>query len=206
MPRRRRTRNPAHCRREMPPMREGALTHSRLRPDQAALSTRVVHRAVARSKARAWATRGGGRLRLSMSSCSTARDACVGALNGVLDGHGDQRALAALADPRLATAGSRPATRTARSCRCPSRGRHADHACYGAGLVGSVAVDATSVYWTNAGTMGSDGAVLKVPIGGGPPVTLASGQYVPQGIALDGANVYWTDYASSRVRKTPKSP
>jgi hypothetical protein len=54
--------------------------------------------------------------------------------------------------------------------------------------------------------MGSDGAVLKVPIGGGPPVTLASGQYVPQGIALDGANVYWTDYASSRVRKTPKSP
>jgi hypothetical protein len=50
-------------------------------------------------------------------------------------------------------------------------------------------VDATSVYWTNEG-----GAVMKVALDGGTPVTLASGQRVPNAIAVDATGVYWTNY------------
>jgi hypothetical protein len=52
----------------------------------------------------------------------------------------------------------------------------------------AIAVDATSVYWTDYSAPG----VLKVPVVGGTPTTLASGT-VPQGIAIDGTSVYWTD-------------
>ncbi len=50
-----------------------------------------------------------------------------------------------------------------------------------------IAVDATNVYYT------ASSAVMKVPIGGGTPTTLASGQTSPIGIALDVANVFWTN-------------
>src|ERR1035437_6373467 len=50
-----------------------------------------------------------------------------------------------------------------------------------------IAVDATSVYWTNAG-----GSVMKVALAGGSPVTLASNQFNPQYIAVDATSVYWT--------------
>jgi hypothetical protein len=56
----------------------------------------------------------------------------------------------------------------------------------------AIAVDATSVYWTNGG-----GTVMQVPIGGGTPTTLASGQDHPQGIAVDATFVYWTNNGSS---------
>src|SRR5580692_7775036 len=50
-----------------------------------------------------------------------------------------------------------------------------------------IAVDKTNVYWT------APGAVMKVPLGGGTPTTLASGQQFPGDIAVNGANVCWTD-------------
>lgn len=60
-----------------------------------------------------------------------------------------------------------------------------------------IAVDATSVYWTN----GLGGTVMKVPIGGGAPTTLASGQSEAYGIAVDAASVYWT--TADSVVKAP---
>jgi hypothetical protein len=52
----------------------------------------------------------------------------------------------------------------------------------------AIAVDATNVYWTDDSAPG----VLKVPVSGGTPTTLASGT-VPQGIAIDATSVYWAD-------------
>ena len=48
----------------------------------------------------------------------------------------------------------------------------------------AIAVDATSVYWTNAGGLNStNGAVLTAPIGGGQSSVLASQQGRPVAIA-----------------------
>jgi hypothetical protein len=63
---------------------------------------------------------------------------------------------------------------------------------------GSIAVDTTSVYWTNYGGY-TFGRVLKVSTGGGTPITLASAQSAPNGIAVDATNVYWTNQGSNTV-------
>lgn len=51
-----------------------------------------------------------------------------------------------------------------------------------------IAVDSTSVYWTNA----VDGTVLKAPVGGGTVTTLASGQGDVMGVTVDSTSVYFT--------------
>jgi hypothetical protein len=53
-------------------------------------------------------------------------------------------------------------------------------------------VDGANVYFTDR-----TGSVLEVPKGGGAVTTLATGQNVPWGIAVDSASVYWTDNGSS---------
>jgi hypothetical protein len=76
-----------------------------------------------------------------------------------------------------------------------------------------LALDGTSVYWANEGVdvfgdhaFAGDflrGAVLKMPIAGGTPVMLASGQAGPTGVAVDGTSVYWTTLGGRVMRFTP---
>lgn len=76
----------------------------------------------------------------------------------------------------------------------------------------ALAVDATSVYWTTAGAQtGSvppgpgNGAVMKVPIGGGAPTTLATGLVGRCDLAVDATSVYYTiaDTVPGAVMKVP---
>jgi hypothetical protein len=56
-----------------------------------------------------------------------------------------------------------------------------------------IAVYDSYVYWTNNGS--SNGSVMKVPVGGGTPTPLATGQSTSKGaancIAVNGTGVYW---------------
>ena len=59
-----------------------------------------------------------------------------------------------------------------------------------------LAIDATSVYVTNYGTGGgADGTLVKAPLGGGAPTTLASGLANPLAMALSSTTVYWVNNA-----------
>jgi hypothetical protein len=53
-----------------------------------------------------------------------------------------------------------------------------------------MALDATSVYWTDCGDP-TGGFVLKVPKAGGTITTLAKGPAAVSGVAVAGASVYW---------------
>jgi hypothetical protein len=62
----------------------------------------------------------------------------------------------------------------------------------------AIAADATNVFWSKSGTISNnytDGSLWRVPIRGGPPVSLLSGQPMgtPAAIALDASNIYWTE-------------
>jgi hypothetical protein len=54
-------------------------------------------------------------------------------------------------------------------------------------LGAAIALDATNVYWSQGGT----GTVMKMPVGGGAPTTLATRQGEPGGIAVNASSVYW---------------
>ena len=54
-----------------------------------------------------------------------------------------------------------------------------------------IAVDATYIYWTDM--FSPNGSVMKMPLAGGAPITLASNQDSPESIAVDANNVYWTN-------------
>ena len=66
----------------------------------------------------------------------------------------------------------------------------------GGGIAGDIAVDATSVYWSNP----VDSTIMKVSSGGGTPTTLASGQSIGH-IAVDSTSVYWLN--GGAVMKVP---
>jgi formylglycine-generating enzyme required for sulfatase activity len=73
------------------------------------------------------------------------------------------------------------------------------------GPAGAIAVDGTNVYWT------TEDSVLSVPLGGGMPSTLASGQAGVEDVAVDSANVYWvtwgdTNYPTYGVGAVVKAP
>jgi hypothetical protein len=68
----------------------------------------------------------------------------------------------------------------------------------------AIAVDATSVYWTEGELPGS---LLKVPIDGGEPTTLVAGSIDTIAIAVDSTSGYFTTRTSDRgpsyVAKVP---
>jgi hypothetical protein len=82
----------------------------------------------------------------------------------------------------------------------------------GSGNPLAIAVDDTNIYWTHydvcpPDSTGACGApvssVVKLPVAGGAPVTLASSP-VGFGIALDAANVYWVATSTGDIMKVPK--
>jgi hypothetical protein len=68
-----------------------------------------------------------------------------------------------------------------------------------------IAVDATSVYWTNSSANGANGTVMKASLDGSGMTTLATGQNTPNSIAVDATSVYWLNLVGYTVMKlTPK--
>jgi hypothetical protein len=66
----------------------------------------------------------------------------------------------------------------------------------------ALAVDSSSVYFAVQGGF-SGGAIMKVPIGGGTPVTLAALTDKPLDLAIDGTNIYFSTLLNEAIMKLP---
>jgi hypothetical protein len=63
---------------------------------------------------------------------------------------------------------------------------------------GGVTVDASNIYWTDAGDgTATGGSVFSMPLTGGTVTTLASKQNVPYDIGLTSTAVYWTNMSAN---------
>lgn len=83
------------------------------------------------------------------------------------------------------------------------RSRQASTLAFGQNNPWAIAVDSTSVYWTNSI---DNGSVMKVPLGGGPSITLASAQTEVAGIAVDSTSVYWVNSGNGTNGTVMKIP
>lgn len=68
----------------------------------------------------------------------------------------------------------------------------------------ALAMDATTLYWTNIGKQDASGhheagMVMKMPKDGGDPVAIASGLHNPDGLAVDGGHVYFTSRGTEKM-------
>jgi hypothetical protein len=82
------------------------------------------------------------------------------------------------------------------------------------GLGVGFAVDSTSIYWSSLEdtTELPPFSVMKAPLSGGSPITLASAVGQPSAVAVDGASVYWVDsdgttagMVANNLKKVPLS-
>lgn len=73
----------------------------------------------------------------------------------------------------------------------------------GYALPWGVAIDSTSIYWTNSQSgVGSAGSLMEVGLAGGLVTTLATGEN-PQPIAVSTSRVYWADDLTFRLLSIP---
>lgn len=63
-----------------------------------------------------------------------------------------------------------------------------------------IAVDSTHVYWPN----GAEGTIKRVPINGGVPKTMATGQQNPNAIVHDANAIYWTTSQGGNIMMLAK--
>jgi hypothetical protein len=78
--------------------------------------------------------------------------------------------------------------------------------------VRGLAMNATDVYWIDAGTLypeggfwksKGDGSVMRAPVAGGSSIVVAAGQAAPGSIALGNDAVYWTTSSGGTVMRAP---
>jgi hypothetical protein len=66
-------------------------------------------------------------------------------------------------------------------------------------------MDATFVFWGNAGTSGTNGSLMRAKLDGSQPTPLAQNQYPIYGIAVDANNVYFSTINTGTVSMVPKA-